>query len=106
MRVITACVRGITQTMTGVSQRSVTIIIPWLQTFLQGSVLWIWCSVLFGKTEHFICFDDKFGHNVREVPNNGPKEGVQDLKYDLFRTKTPLLGPFGEIWRNLDFNLD
>ena len=59
-----------------------------------------------GKSEHFIRLDDEFGNNVRDVPNNDPKDGVQSLKYDLFRTKTPLFRLIGEIWRNLDFNLD
>ena len=58
------------------------------------------------KPEHFICFGSNFGSNVRDVPNNDPKEGAQDLKYGLIRIKTPLFRHFGEIWRNLDFDLD
>ena len=58
------------------------------------------------KDGHYNHFGTIFGNNVRDVPNNGPKGGVQGLKYDLFRIKTPLFGQFGEIWRNLDFDLD
>ena len=36
-----------------------------------------------------------------DIPNNGPREGIQGLKYDLFRTKPLFVGNlerFGEIW--------
>ena len=66
-------------------------------------------DLVFGHVRKIRTFDwfcTIFGGNVRDVPNNGPKEDVQDPIYGLIRTKTPLFGRFGGIWRNLDFDLD
>ena len=63
------------------------------------SQFWGRCNIIHKKSEHFICFGSNFGSNVRDVPNNGPKEGAQGPKVDCFRTKTP---SFRAIWRDLE----